>query len=340
MRRRLIAGLAAAAVLPAVATPAQAQERPPGGYAARPEVRAFIAELVQRHGFVEGELAQLFSRVRRIEPSLQAIQPPTTEKPRSWQEYRATFLTERRIAAGVAFWSAHRRALQRAQREFGVPPQVVVGVIGVETFFGRNTGRWRVVDALTTLAFDYPPRADFFRDELTDYLLLVRDSGADVFSARGSYAGAIGIPQFMPGSVRRYAVDFDGDGMVDLQRSAADAIGSVANFLKQHGWQAGGDVSVRVRVSGEAYRAYLDAIEPKYLVETLLEAGVEPRTPHAFPADARAALVELETPGQASEYRLGLQNFYVLTRYNRSSFYAAAVADLGAAIVRAQEPGR
>jgi membrane-bound lytic murein transglycosylase B len=250
------------------------------------------------------------------------------------------FLTERRVAAGVAFWNAHRRTLARAQREFGVPPQIVLGIIGVETFYGRNTGRWRVVDALTTLAFDYPPRADFFRDELTNYLLLVRDSGANVFSARGSYAGAIGIPQFMPGSVRRYAVDFDGDGTVDLQRSAADAIGSVANFLKEHGWQPGGDIALRVRVSGDAYRAYLDAIEPKVPVETLLKAGVELTAPHVFPADARAALVELETPGEASEYRLGLQNFYVLTRYNRSAFYAAAVADLGAAIVRAQEPGR
>jgi len=340
MRRRLIAALAAAAALAAVAIPAHAQERPPGGYAARPEVRAFIAELVQHHGFVESELAWLFSRVRRIEPSLQAIQPSTAERPRSWREYRAMFVTERRVAAGVAFWNAHRRTLARAQREFGVPPQIVVGVIGVETYFGRNTGRWRVVDALTTLAFDYPPRADFFRDELASYLLLVRDSGADVFSARGSYAGAIGIPQFMPGSVRRYAVDFDGDGTVDLQRSAADAIGSVANFLKEHGWQPGGEIALRVRVSGDAYRPYLDSIEPKYPIEALLKAGVELNTPRTIPADARAALVELETPGQAAEYRLGLQNFYVLTRYNRSAFYAAAVADLGAAIARAQEPGR
>ena len=335
IRALLLAGFAVALPAP----PAHADPAP-GGYSARPEVRAFIAELVQRHGFVESELSWLFSRVRRVEPSLQAIQPPSVERPRSWREYRATFITERRVAAGVAFWRAHRHALERAQREFGVPAQVVVGILGVETFFGRNTGRWRVVDALTTLAFDYPPRADFFRDELASYLLLVRDSGADVFSAHGSYAGAIGIPQFMPGSVRRYAIDFDGDGTVDLQRSAADAIGSVANFLKEHGWQPGAAISLRVRVRGDAYRAYLDGIEPKYPVETLLKAGVEPRTPRALPADARAALVELETPGQRSEYRLGLQNFYVLTRYNRSVFYAAAVADLGSAIARAQEPGR
>jgi membrane-bound lytic murein transglycosylase B len=303
-------------------------------------VQAFIAELAARHGFVESELRWLFSRVRRVQPSLQAIQPPSAERPLSWQEYRATFINRRRIAAGAAFWHAHRRALERAQRDFGVPAQIVVGILGVETFFGRNTGRWRVVDALTTLAFDYPPRAEFFRDELTSYLLLVRDSGADVFAARGSYAGAIGIPQFMPGSVRRYAVDFDGDGRVDLQRSATDAIGSVANFLKQHGWQPDGEISLQVGVSGDAYRGYLDGIEPKYPLDVLLKAGVELPSAHALPADARAALVELETPGQPSEYRLGLQNFYVLTRYNRSAFYAAAVADLGAAVARAQDPGR
>lgn len=336
-RAALLAGFAAALL----ASAAQAEDRAPASYSARPEVRAFIAELVRRHGFVESELSWMFSRVRRVEPSLQAIQPPTTEQPRSWREYRAMFVNERRIAAGVAFWKAHRRALGRVQREFGVPPQVVVGIIGVETFFGRNMGRWRVVDALTTLAFDYPPRAEFFRDELASYLLLSRDSGADVFSARGSFAGAIGIPQFMPGSVRRYAVDFDGDGTVDLQRSAADAIGSVANFLKEHGWQPGGAISLRVRVSGDAYRPYLDGIEPKYPADVLLKAGVELKGPHALPAGARAALVELETPGQPSEYRLGLQNFYVLTRYNRSAFYAAAVADLGDAVrVRVQDPGR
>jgi membrane-bound lytic murein transglycosylase B len=332
---RALAALAAALLV----AQAQAQEHV-AGYSERPEVRAFIADLVQRHGFVESELSWLFSRVRRVEPVLLAIQPASQERPRSWAEYRAMFVNERRIAAGAAFWRANRSALERAQREFGVPAQVIVGVIGVETFFGRNTGRWRIVDALTTLAFDYPPRADFFREELRDYLLLARDSGADVFAARGSYAGAIGIPQFMPGSVRRYAVDFDGDGTVDLERSAADAIGSVANFLKQHGWQQDGEIALAARVSGGAYRGYLDGVEPKYPLGELLRAGVEPRTARDLPADARAALVELGTPGRASEYRIGLQNFYVLTRYNRSAFYAAAVADLGRAVARAQEPGR
>ena len=308
-------------------------------YAQRAEVRAFVRELVEQHGFVEGELMWLFSRVRRTEPVLQAIQPPP--KARSWREYRAMFVNHKRIAAGTAFWAAHRRALMRAQSEFGVPAEYIVAIIGIETFYGRNSGRWRVVDALTTLAFDYPPRADFFRDELLSYLLMVRDSGADVFSVRGSYAGAIGIPQFMPGSVRRYAVDFDRDGRIDLQRNASDAIGSVANFLKQHGWQPGAEVLFPARVNAEEFRRYADgSVEPKHVIADLVRAGVEPQgMPQALSA-ARAALIELATSDQPSEYRLGLQNFYVLTRYNRSAFYASAVTDLARELKRNQEAGR
>jgi membrane-bound lytic murein transglycosylase B len=326
-------------VVAALAAPAHAAgERP---YATRPDVRAFIDEMVERHGFVEGELARLFSRVRRLEQTLDSVQPPSVQRPRSWEDYRAMFVNERRISAGVAFWRANRAALERAQARFGVPAQYVVAIIGVETFYGRNTGRWRVIDALSTLAFDYPPRAPYFREELANFLLLARDEGIDVFSVRGSYAGAIGIPQFMPGSMRRFALDFDGSGAIDLQRSPADAIGSVANFLREHGWQPGGEVAFPVRLTGEAWRPYADgSIEAKHPVQALLQAGVLPiGLPEALNAE-RAALVELETPGQPSEYRIGLQNFYAITRYNRSSFYAAAVADLAAAIANTYEPGR
>jgi membrane-bound lytic murein transglycosylase B len=329
--RRLLA--AAAAALLASAPCAAADN-----YAERPEVRSFVHEMAERHGFLPNELNWLFSRVRRIEPALQAIEPPSVERPRSWAEYRAMFVNERRIAAGRQFWNAHRKALERAQAKYGVPAPIILAIIGVETFYGRNTGRWRVVDALTTLAFDYPPRAEFFRSELANYLLLARDTGADVFGPRGSYAGAIGIPQFMPGSIRRYGVDFDGDGTIDLQQSASDAIGSVANFLRQHGWQPGGAVWRPVRISGEGYRAFLGGIEARIPVAELVQAGVEPIGPLA--PDARMALIELETPGGPSEYRLGLQNFYVLTRYNRSTFYAAAVADLAEALAKTQELGR
>jgi membrane-bound lytic murein transglycosylase B len=294
-------------------------------YAERPEVQAFIRELAARHGFAEQELLHLFSRVRRTEPVLEAIQPPPP-KARSWEEYRANFVNPQRIAAGKTFWKAHRPSLERAEQQYGVPPEYIVAIIGIETYYGRYAGRWRVVDALTTLAFDYPARSPYFRSELEHYLLLSRDTGADVFSVRGSYAGAIGIPQFMPSSTRRFGVDFDGSGAVDLRKSATDAIGSVGNFLKEHGWQAGADVLYEANVSGEAWRALADgSVEPKHSLEALRSAGV------AFPeraGPAQAALIELETPERPGEYRVGLHNFYVLTRYNRSAFYASAVHDL------------
>ena len=304
----------------------------PTPYGGRPEVRAFVQEMVRRHGFVERELVFAFSRARRLAAALKGVAPPPAERARSWTAYRATFVDDRRIEAGLDFWRMHGAALARAGREFGVPEEVIVAIVGVETFYGRNIGRWRVIDTLTTLAFDYPPRAEFFRSELENYLLFAREAGIDVFSVRGSYAGAIGIPQFMPGSYLKFAVDFDGDGLVDLRANPADAVGSVANFLRQHGWRPGGTVALAVEVDGEGYRSYADGnVLPRHTLEELAKAGVASR-PAAAPGSLKAALIELETPGRASEYRLGFENFYVLTRYNRSSFYAAAVADLAAAL--------
>ena len=314
----LILGLAAAQVL-AKAT----------NYAEREEVQDFIRELAVRHGFTEQELRHVFSRVRRAEPVLEAIKPQPP-RARSWEEYRANFLNEKRIAAGAEFWKKHRRALERAEQRYGVPAEYIVAIIGIETFYGRNTGRWRVVDALTTLAFDYPPRAPFFRGELEQYLLLAREQGKDAFALRGSYAGAIGIPQFMPGSTRRYAVDFDNNGAIDLRRSPVDAIGSVANFLKEHGWLNGGEVLREARVGGDAWRPLADgSVDPKHAAADLRAAGVEFE---GMPEGVRAVLVELETPDKPSEYRIGLHNFWVLTRYNRSAFYASAVHDLAQAV--------
>ncbi|HLE66620.1 MAG TPA: lytic murein transglycosylase, partial [Burkholderiales bacterium] len=211
----------------------------PTPYSGRAEVRAFVQEMVRRHGFVERELVFAFSRARRLAAALKGVAPPPAERARSWTAYRATFVNDRRIEAGLDFWRMHGAALARAGREYGVPEEVIVAIVGVETFYGRNIGRWRVIDTLTTLAFDYPPRAEFFRSELENYLLFAREAGIDVFSVRGSYAGAIGIPQFMPGSYLKFAVDFDGDGLVDLRANPADAVGSVANFLRQHGWRPG-----------------------------------------------------------------------------------------------------
>ena len=296
-------------------------------YAGRPEVQAFVRDFAQRHGIVESELKRVFAKTQRLEPVLEAIARPA-ERVKPWDEYRALLITERRIAEGVQFWKKYHQALARAEKRYGVPPQYVVAIIGVETFYGRNTGNWRVVDALTTLAFDYPPRAGFFKSELESYLLMAREAKVDVFSVRGSYAGAIGIPQFMPSSARRYAVDFDRNGHIDLQKSRWDAIGSVANFLKVHGWERDADVVVEARVSGDAWRDYLSTrFEPRHTMPELRRAGIDFDSP--APAGVSGALIELpNAPERASEYRIGLKNFYVITRYNRSALYAAAVCDL------------
>jgi membrane-bound lytic murein transglycosylase B len=311
-----------------VAVPASAAEP----YSRRPEVRAFIREMVERHGFVEQELVLLFSRARRQDAILKAIRPATLERAPTWESYRALFVNPRHLESGLAFWDANRTALERAAQEYGVPEEVMIAIIGVETFYGRNTGRWRVADALTTLAFDYPPRADFFRSELESFLLLARDADLEVFSVRGSYAGAIGIPQFMPGSQRRFAVDFDRNGVIDLRASAGDAIGSVGNYLNKHGWIPGQPISVPATVSGDGYRALLAAgIEPNAAPEELVRYAVQPRG--ELPANAKVMLIELDN----RDYRLGLRNFYVLTRYNRSLFYASAVSDLAAALREARK---
>jgi membrane-bound lytic murein transglycosylase B len=293
----------------------------------RPEVRAFIGELVERHGFAEAELKRVFSKVERVDPVLQFIAP--AERP-AWEDYRAQFVNERRIAGGLSFWQANRSYLERAEREYGIPASIIVAIVGVETNYGRNMGRYRVIDALATLAFEYPPRAQFFRSELEQYLLLARESKLDIFEPRGSYAGAIGLPQFMPRSVRRYGVDFDGDGAIDLRRSSADAVGSVANFLKSHGWQPGEPVALRASVPPSLAAVLADgSVQPRVRLGDLLHAGVslsgEPPS-----REALGALVSL-----GAEYRVGLQNFYVITRYNRSAYYATAVADLAEALAAA-----
>ncbi len=311
-------------------------------YGKREDVQTFIRQMVQQHAFVERELTFLFSRARREPAILAAIAPPKTAPMRSWQTYRGRFVNEARAVEGAEFWRRNAAALERAAQEHGVPAEIVVAIIGVETVYGRQMGNWRVIDALSTLAFDYPPRAEFFRGELEQYLLFAREQGLDVFSVKGSFAGAIGIPQFMPGSYRRFAVDFDGDGATDLRTSETDAVGSVANFLAKHGWQRGERVSLPARVAGDAgvtsstsgtsgtsgtFRALVEAgIEPKTPLAELKRYGIETRTD--LPLETPVALVELESPGAATEYRLGLQNFYVLTRYNRSVLYASAVYDL------------
>jgi len=327
-RHALLACCAALLTAPALAEEAT--------YHAHPRAQEFISDLVARHAFDEAELRAVFARTRREEGVLEAMRAQPERQSRSWGEYRAAFVNERHLRAGAAFWRAHRAQLVRARRDYGVPEEIIVAIIGVETFYGRNTGRWRVIDALATLAFDYPPRAPFFRGELENYLLFARELELDVFAVKGSYAGAIGIPQFMPGSYLRYAVDFDGDGVTDLQGNASDAIGSVANFLRRHGWRPGAPVQRAARVAGEGFRAYADGDPlPRHTLKELAQAGVVARGA-PLPEDARAALLQLETPRRPDDFRIGLQNLYVLTRYNRSVFYALTVADLAEGLRRAR----
>jgi len=326
---RLLTALLAFALSPAIAAPA-------AHYSEREDVRQFIGEMADKHGFSRKELRTLFSKARFQPAIIKAITPPVEPRARSWQAYRAQFLTLQRIEAGVEFRERHREALARATELYGVPEEIIIAIIGVETVYGRNTGSYRVIDALATLAFDYPPRAEYFRGELEHYLLYARGAGIDTLELKGSYAGAIGIPQFMPGSYRRYAVDMDGDGRQDLSGSFADAIGSVANFLKAHGWEPGEPVAFAAKVEGENYRKLVDAgIKPTYRYGDLAQFGVS--ASGEARADAPCALIELETPGEASEYRVALTNFYVLTRYNRSSMYASAVLDLAQAVKSAYQ---
>ncbi len=299
------------------------------GYLARDDVRAFIAEMADKHGFVRPELDLLFSKLRRQQSVIRAMTPPP-DSVRSWQAYRAQFVNPARIDAGVRFREANAGALARAAEAYGVPAEIILGIIGVETAYGRNTGAVRIADALATLAFDFPSRAEYFRSELEQYLLFARDERIDVLSLRGSAAGAMGIPQFMPGTYRRYAVDFDGDGRRDLIGSAADAIGSVANFLKEHGWRRGEPVAMRTQVIGGAYKALTAAIKPALRPAELTASGIS--VPEDASPDTLFAVLELQTPGQPPEVWLGRENFYVITRYNRSTFYALAVLELARAV--------
>ncbi len=305
------------------------------------EVAAFIDEMVALHDFDRTELELMFKKVHYVEATIQLIKPAPPGRPKNWQAYRARFVEPVRINAGVAFWDAHAEALWRAEEQYGVPAEIIVGIIGVETVYGRNAGNFRVLDALTTLAFDYPhtpnraARMEFFRRELEHTLLFARESDIDPFSLLGSYAGAVGWPQFMPGSIRQFAVDFDGDGKIDLRNSPVDAIGSVAHFLIEHGWKRGEPIAFPATVaSTETSRAWEmfigQSLEAKFTLNEIKAAGVTPSVEP--PADLQFGLVDLQNGGEATEYWLGATNFFAITKYNRSFFYAMSVVDLGRAV--------
>ncbi|OHC69462.1 MAG: lytic murein transglycosylase B [Rhodocyclales bacterium RIFCSPLOWO2_02_FULL_63_24] len=309
-------------------------------YAQRSEVQAFIEEMHAKHGFDAAALTAMFRQTKPVAAVIKAIMPPKDPGVRSWQSYRGRFIEARRIAAGRRFMQTYAAELAAAETRYGVPADIIAAIIGVETIYGKQMGRFETFAALTTLAFDYPPRAELFRRELEELLLLAHEENRSPLAYTGSYAGALGLPQFLPSSRRRFAIDFDGDGRIDLARSAADAIGSVANFMAEHGWDRDAPIAVAVAVAGDGVQALIDeGISPQRTPWQMQAVNVSLTRVGAGDtaiADRPAALIDLISPDAATEYRLGFHNFYVITRYNRSSFYAAAVMDLAAAL-RASE---
>ncbi|MBI5435667.1 MAG: lytic murein transglycosylase B [Nitrosomonadales bacterium] len=289
-----------------------------------PGIPQFIDEMVSKHQFKRDDLVQIFQRAQYRQAVIDLISTPATIKP--WPEYRALFINPKRISGGLQFWLSYAEALQRAEKQYGVPQEIIVALIGVETMYGNNAGKYSVLDALTTLAFDYPRRADFFRSELEQYLLLARDQDFELLKVQGSYAGAMGIPQFMPSSYRKYAVDFSGDGKIDLLRDPVDAIGSVANYLKQYGWSSGEPVAVRAS-TGE--NRLLGGLAESHAMAVWAASGVQPDK--QVEADKTARLVDF-TVAEGKEYWLAFNNFDVITRYNNSDFYAMSVHQLAEAL--------
>ena len=297
-------------------------------YENRDSVKGFVNEVAKKDGFDPQQLLNIFEQVEKKQRIIDLISRPA-EKAKPWHEYREIFVTAPRIAAGVEFWEENEAALNRAGSKFGIPIEIIVAVIGVETNYGRNKGSFRVMDALSTLAFDYPPRARFFRSELRELLLLAREENKDPLELIGSYAGAMGYGQFIPSSFRAYAIDFDGDGARDIWSSQTDAIGSVANYFSRHGWDGEGPIAVPVTITDERADQFANqGLKPKRSIAELRKAGVE----HvSLPDQTLGALFRLEGRG-GWEYWLGLHDFYVVTRYNHSHMYALAVVQLSTAV--------
>ena len=298
----------------------------------REDVRSFGDEMVRKHGFDAAWIQTLLVSATSQPAIIEAMNRPA-EKTKPWFEYRARFITDKRIREGVAFWQANRAALERIATERGVPPEIIVGIVGVETFYGTITGKYRVLDSLSTLAFDYPPRAPYFRAELEEFLLLSREHGIDPLVVTGSYAGAMGAPQFMPRSVRAFARDGDADQRIDLWTHWPDVFASVANFLRDHGWMTGEPVVVPATLF-DPDNVVIDGstLATRETVDSLQRKGVEfaALLPETAPVMFVAVRGEL---GPA--YFVGYRNLWVITRYNRSALYAMTVAELGTAVKNA-----
>lgn len=298
------------------------------GYDQHARFNEFATELEAEHGIKPEQAKAWLVQAERLESVLTAISRPA-EKTKTWADYRKIFLTEKRIEQGKQFLVDNAELLEKAEKEFGVPKEIIGAIIGVETFYGKRQGNYRVLDSLSTLAFDYPKRTLFWR-ELKEFFVLSQEQGVEPGEIKGSYAGAMGYGQFIPSSYRYYAIDYDGDGKKDLWTNKADAIGSVANYFKRHGWKSGEAVTQRVRVKGNEYEgAVNDSLKPKWKVSELKALGVTPTQEVAD--DASATLVKLMGDNGA-EFWLGNHNYYVITRYNHSRLYAMAVYQLSQAI--------
>ena len=300
-------------------------------YSDRADVKAFIAELVKKHNFNRAELLGMFKRAKPQQKALEALEKPA-ERELTWGQYRPIFVTDKRIDAGVEFWQNHSATLQKAEEKYGVPKEIIVAIIGVETLFGKHTGTYPVLETLITLSFDAKSRQPFWRKELEEFLLLAKEQQVDPFSIQGSYAGAMGWGQFISSSYRAYAVDFDDDGKRDLWTNPVDAIGSVANYFKRHGWNTGELIAIEAMINGNeeglsaiAVGRARGGLKPELTLKELSNHGV--KLSEQLPADEVATLVKLEG-SKGDEYWLGFKNFYVITRYNQSAMYAMAVYQL------------
>ena len=310
-----------------------------GDFANNPNAQQFIDKMVNKHGFDRQQLQEILSQAKRLDSVLRLMdnQAPTTSvKPPSgpngaWLRYRKKFITPDNVQNGVVFWNQYEDALNRAWQVYGVPPEIIVGIIGVETRWGRVMGKTRILDALATLSFNYPRRAEYFSGELETFLLMARDEQDDPLNLKGSFAGAMGYGQFMPSSYKQYAVDFSGDGHINLW-DPVDAIGSVANYFKAHGWVKGDQVAVMA--NGQA-PGLPNGFKTKYSISQLAAAGLTPQQP--LGNHQQASLLRLDV-GTGYQYWYGLPNFYVITRYNHSTHYAMAVWQLGLAVSQARVP--
>ncbi|HFD12923.1 MAG TPA: lytic murein transglycosylase B [Crenotrichaceae bacterium] len=287
-------------------------------------IQQFKTEMIKKHGFDQDYLDTIFSRIKLRDSIIKAISRPAEGKP--WHQYRAIFLTESRIQGGVDFWNKHENTIAAVAEKYGVPAEIMIAILGVETRYGANTGSYPVLDAISTLAFLYPKRSSFFRSELEQFLLLVREEGVDPLSLTGSYAGAMGLPQFMPSSYRHYAVDFDNDKQRDIWKNPADTLASIANYFVKHGWQPGQPVAFKITAAEFDPKPFLnDDLQPAVEFKQLIKAGIT--TDESIRPDEHVKLLQYELIN-GYEYWLGLKNFYVITRYNHSQLYAMAVFQL------------